>query len=66
VVVGAMYMPDELFNSCAAAQVRSIFGTAFYYLRFTGYWLVVLLLLIFAQLRSCRWAKTILRRLEVI
>jgi len=66
VVVGAMYTPEELFNSCTAVQTGSIFGTVFYYLRFTGYWLLVLLLLIFAQLRSSRWAKAILRRLEVI
>jgi len=66
VVVGVMYTPEELFNSCAAVHTKSIFGTAFYYLRFTGCWLVVLLLLIFAQLRSSRWAKAILRRLEVI
>ena len=66
VIVGAMYTPQELSNSYAAARDSNIFGTILYYLRFTGYWLLVLLLLIFSQLRSARWAKAILRRLEVI
>ncbi len=65
VVFGAIYTPGELLTSCTA-ETRSIFGTAFHYYRFTGHWLLVLLLLIFSQLRSIRWAKAILRRLEVI
>ena len=66
IIVGAMYTPQELLNSYAAARDSNIFGKTLYYLRFTGYWLVVLLLLIFSQLRNSRWAKAILRRLEVI
>jgi hypothetical protein len=37
-----------------------------HYLRFTGLWLLVVLLLVLSQIRSARWAKTILRRLEVV
>jgi len=66
VFVGAMYTPDELLSRCAAAGDYHIFDTIFHYLRFTGYWLLVLLFLIFSQLSSGRWAKAILRRLEVI
>ncbi len=66
VVIGAMYTPAELLSRCAAAEDYRIFGTTLHYLRFTGYWLLVLLLLIFSQLRSGRWAKAILRRLEVV
>jgi cell division protein FtsB len=66
IIVGAMFTPDELLNAYAAAGTRDIIGTVFYYLRFTGYWLIAFLVLIAAQLRSIRWAKTILRRLEVI
>jgi hypothetical protein len=66
VVMGAMYTPGELLCRCTAAKDCGIFGTTLYYLRFTGYWLLVLLLLIFSQLRSGRWSKAILRRLEVI
>jgi len=65
VIAGVMYTPQELLSACAAGTAGP-FGKVFYYLRFTGYWLVVLLLLLSAQLRSARWAKTILRRLEVI
>jgi hypothetical protein len=38
----------------------------FYYLRFTGLWVVALLLLIMAQVRSSSWSKSILHRLEII
>jgi len=65
IVLGAIYTPDELAKWCAA-ESTSIFDTIIHYLRFTGYWAVVVLLLIFSQLRSSRWAKAILRRLEVI
>jgi len=61
IVFGAIYTPKELLSSCAV-ETRGTFSTALYYLRFTGYWLLVLLLLIFSQLRSNRWAKAILRR----
>jgi hypothetical protein len=63
---GAMYTPAELLKACAAAETKGFFGTVFYYLRFTGLWIIVLLVLISAQLRSIRWTKAILRRLEVI
>lgn len=66
IIAGAMYTTSELLNAHAAADTRGFFGTIFYYLRFTGYWIIVLLVLIFAQLRSIRWTKAILRRLEVI
>lgn len=66
VVAGAIYTPQELLSSRTAVEARGIFGTTFFYLRFTGYWLLVLLLLILSQLRSARWARAILRRLEVI
>jgi len=65
IVVGAIYTVGELKSWCAA-EAGGIFDTVLLYLRFTGYWLLVLLLLIFAQLRSSRWAQAILRRLEVI
>jgi hypothetical protein len=67
-VKGAIYTPKELtaWMEWYAARENGIFGTVLYYLRFTGYWVVVVVLLIFAQLRSNRWARAILRRLEVI
>ena len=66
-VVGVVYTSDELVKwYTVEVKDGSILETTLYYLRFCGYWLVVLLLLIFSYIRSCRWAKTILRRLEVI
>jgi hypothetical protein len=66
VVVGAMYTPAELLRWYTAEVAGGIFGIIVYYLRFTGYWLIVLLFLVFSQIRSGRWAKAILRRLEVV
>lgn len=65
VVAGAIYTAGELASSCAT-ETGGIFEATLYYLRFTGYWVLVMLLLIFSQSRSCRWAKATLRRLEVI
>jgi hypothetical protein len=65
VAAGAVYTPDELAGSCAAERC-GIFAVGFYYLRFVGYWVLVMLLLIFSQLRTGRWTKATLRRLEVI
>jgi hypothetical protein len=64
-VVGAIYTPDELAKWCTTERT-GIFCTIIHYLRFTGYWAVVVLLLIFSQVRTSRWTKSILRRLEVI
>jgi len=65
VVLGAIYSPCELVK-WSSAETPDIFGIILYYLRFSGYWLLILLLLICSQLRSGRWTKSILRRLEVI
>ncbi len=64
-VLGAIYTPCELVK-WSSAETGNIFDIILYYLRFCGYWLLILLLLIFSQLRSGRWTKSILRRLEVI
>ncbi|UCF43327.1 MAG: cell envelope integrity protein TolA [Planctomycetota bacterium] len=66
VVAGAIYTPGELLRWYTIETTGGIFGIIVYYLRFSGYWLIVLLFVIFAQIRSVRWAKAILRRLEVI
>jgi hypothetical protein len=65
IVVGAIYSPCELVKACAA-ETRGMFCIVLHYLRFSGYWLLIVLLLILSQVRSCRWTKAILRRLEVI
>jgi hypothetical protein len=40
--------------------------TILHYLRFTGYWVVVMLVLLLSQTRSARWTNAMLRRLEII
>jgi len=64
-VVGAVYTPVELAEWCSA-ETEDLFDLVLYYLRFSGYGALMLLLLIFSQIRSVRWAKSILRRLEII
>ncbi len=66
VITGAMFTPAELLKACTEEKSFAVFSTIFLYLRFTGFGLLVLLLLIFSQIRSARWAKALLRRLEVI
>jgi hypothetical protein len=65
VVIGAVYTPCELAKWMSAGT-GTVFDIILFYLRFCGFWLLILLLLICSQLRSGRWTKTILRRLEVI
>jgi len=65
IVVGVIYTPDELVRWCTSGS-EGIFDSIIHYLRFTGYWALVVLLLILSLLRSSRWTKAILRRLEVI
>ena len=65
IVKGVIFTPHELNRWCAS-EADSAFHTIARYLRFTVYWLIVVLLLILSQIRSGRWTKAILRRLEVI
>jgi len=64
-IVGVAYGPDELLR-WLDAKAGGMPNMIFYYLRFTGLWVVVLLLLVMAQVRSSSWSKSILRRLEII
>jgi len=65
VVAGAIYTPGELLSACGN-EAGGIFEAVLHYLRFVGYWVLVMLLLVLSQHRSCRWTKATLRRLEVI
>ena len=66
-VIGAMYTPAELAKGYTSHSNSSgMLPNVLYYLRFTGYWAFIVLLLLFSQLRSARWARAILRRLEII
>ncbi len=66
VVTGAIYTPAELSKWYAADKTDDVLHTVLYYLRFSGYGAFIFLLLILSQYRSLRWAKAILRRLEII
>ncbi len=61
---GVLFIPSELIAACQAQ--KTTLANVSFYLRFTGYWLLAVLLLLFAQIRSMRWARATLRRLEVI
>jgi hypothetical protein len=61
---GAMFTPNELITACQTQ--KTLLALVFFYLRFLVYWVLVLLLLLAAQVRSMRWARATLRRLEVV
>ena len=61
VTMGATFTPAEMASWCTT-DISNTLGLVIFYLRFTGYWALVLLLLLMAQLRSIRWAKVILHR----
>ncbi len=65
ILVGAIYTPEELLNWCLVKS-DSIFKIILHYLRFVGYWLLILLLLVLSQIRSSRWTRAVLKRLEII
>ena len=65
VAMGAIFTPDELVK-WHAEKTSDMLDMILYYLRFSGYMVLVLLLLILSQIRSSRWARAILRRLEII
>ncbi len=65
VIMGAVFTPEE-FVKCHLAKTGDILDKVLYYTRFCGYMVLVFLLLVLSQIRSGRWAKAILRRLEII
>ncbi len=64
-IVGVVYLPAELFDSMAN-KGQSLMQSVLHYLRFTGYWVIVMLVLLLSQTRSARWTNAMLRRLEII
>ncbi len=64
-VIGVAYTPAELAKWVSDKGSGFVY-TLLYYLRFSAYWLLAVLLLILSQARSARWTKAILRRLEII
>lgn len=64
-VPGVIWTPEELVRWLAVKN-DSIWNMVTFYLRFTFYWVVVLVLLFLAQIRSVRWSRAILHRLEIM
>lgn len=64
-VTGTIYTPKELLWNWDTSG-GSIALHVLYYMRFVGLWLITLLLLICAQLRTGRWSRTTLRRLGIV
>ena len=63
--LGCIYSPAELTGAISVKSAE-IMPMILYYLRFSGYWLLIMLFLIISQTRCARWGKSILRRLEII
>jgi hypothetical protein len=64
-VFGVTWTPNELVE-WLPARSANLGNMIVFYMRFTGYWVAVVLLLLLSQARSNRWSKSILHRLEII
>ncbi len=64
-VLGVTWTPAELVR-WLPSKGTDLWNTVIFYLRFSGYWAAVALLVLLAQIRSTCWSKSILRRLEII
>ncbi len=62
---GAIYTAPELAKWCRA-DAGGMLDTVLLYLRFTGYWALVVAVILLAQLRSFRWSRVILRKLDQV
>jgi hypothetical protein len=58
IALGATFTSQELTKWCTT-DMSDTLSMVIFYLRFTGYWVLVLLLLLLAQLRSFRWARAV-------
>jgi len=66
VIWGAIYTPAELLDAWKNFDQTAVLAAAKMFLRFTGLWLIVVILLFWAQLKSMRWSKNTLKRLGII
>jgi hypothetical protein len=66
VIVGAIYTPSELLASWQAFAAGNFAEKSFMFIRYTGLAIVVILLLVWAQLKSMRWSKNTLKRLGIM
>jgi len=64
--VGAIFRPDELLAAWQLYAGANLFARGFIYLRYVGLPVLVILLLLWAQLKSMRWSKNSLKRLGIV
>jgi hypothetical protein len=64
VFAGAMFTPSEMIAACQAQKTSIAYVSMLF--RFSVYWALVMLLLLASQMRSMRWARATLRRLDVV
>jgi hypothetical protein len=64
IFAGAMFTPTEMIAACQAQKTTVAYVSMIF--RFMVYWALVVLLLLAAQMRSMRWSKATLRRLDVM
>jgi hypothetical protein len=65
VLIGSLWTPRELLCGGWAKTDGSVFWNVMFYLRFCGLCVVALWFLLWAQIRSAKWARATLRRLGV-
>jgi hypothetical protein len=63
---GVTFEPSELVRRLGGYESASVFRKGLYWYRYVGHWVIALLCLIFAQIRTGRWSKAMLKRLEVV
>ena len=66
VLLGAVWLPDELFGGGWDKADASVFWKVMLYLRFCGLWFAAVWFLLWTQMRSGKWARATLRRLGVV
>jgi hypothetical protein len=64
VFAGAMFTPSEMIAACQAQKTTLAYASMLF--RFSVYWVLAVLLLLGSMMRSMRWAKATLRRLDVV
>lgn len=60
IAMGATYTTAELIKWCRS-DISDKFSMVLFYLRFSGYLVLILLLLLLAQLRSFRWIREVIQ-----
>jgi len=65
-LIGSIWLPRELLCGGWAKADGSVFWKVMFYLRFCGLCLVAVWFLLWAQIRSAKWARATLRRLGVV